>query len=473
MNLKSLKHVHFTGIKGVGLTSLALCAQDLGIKTSGSDLEEEFVTDAILKKRNIHWKIGFSPQNIPSPVYDQPSKSLLIYTAAHNGPKNPEVVAAKKKGIPTLSHAQAVGLFMQDKIGISICGVGGKTTTAAMVAHILTEANLKPSFAIGVGNIPSLGTPGRFSKKGKHFVVEGDEYFAAPGFDDTPKFLYQHPEIIGVTNVSFDHPDVYKSFAATKKAYLKFFQTLPDNGVLVACADNKVSLETAKKSPANLTTYGFHPQADFRLKRYHIAAGKALFTLSYQGMDQDYVLQVPGRFNALNAAAAIAIASHLGLNQKVCVESLKKFAGTMRRFENLGTNHGLTIVDDYAHHPSQIKATLKAAQDWFPDQRIIAVFQPHTYSRTKALFDDFAQSFGDSDEVIFLPIYASSREVADPTISSQKLAQETSKHHPKASFQPRANLLQYLKDSTGQGDVILTLGAGDIFLLSQKLLKHL
>ncbi len=474
MDLNNLKYIHFTGIKGVGLTALALCAQDLKIKISGSDTAEKFVTDAILKTRGIAYQIGFSPSHIAANCYAQPANSLLVYTAAHQGAHNPEVIAAQKAKIPILNHGAALGLFMQDKAGISVCGVGGKTTTSAMIATILDLANLKPSYAIGVGNIPGLGAPGRYQTGSKYFVTEADEYFAAPPVDNTPKFLYQHPEVIVATNISYDHPDVYDSFVATQQAFLKFFAHLPADGVLVACADNPDTLAIAKLSGKNLVTYGSHPQSDFRLKNYHFTDSKTLFRLSYQGIDQDYVLNVPGRFNVLNAIAAIAVATHLGIDQPTCVRALKEFTGTMRRFEILGKVNNITVVDDYAHHPSEIAATLKAAKDWFPTSRIIAVFQPHTFSRTKALFNEFTRSFASSDEVIFLPIYASARETADPEVSSQKLCQETSKFHPRVSYQESPDtLIKYLKQTVSPSDVILTLGAGDIFLLGPKLLAEL
>lgn len=474
MNINKIRHIHFTGIKGVGLTSLALCAQDLGISISGSDVDEVFVTDEILKTRHLNYKTGFSPKNIPSALYDQPSSSLLIYTAAHNGPNNPEVKAAKNKGIKTLSHAEAVGLFMQGKIGISVCGVGGKTTIASMVAAILEKANLKPSFAIGVGNINSLGVPGKYNQHGKYFVTEADEYFAAPGVDDTPKFLYQHPEIIAVTNIEYDHPDVYESFTDTKKAYSKFFSNLPKEGIIVAFADNQNTLKLTKRSGKTLVTYGSHPRADFLLKSSIITENKQLVILMHKGVQQEYVLSIPGKFNAFNAMAAIAIATHLGIDHRTCSTALKKFTGSMRRFQVLGSTNGVTIVDDYAHHPGEIKVTLKAAKDWFPGQRIVAIFQPHTYSRTKALFSQFSQSFVDADEVILLPIYSSAREAIDPDISGKKLAEAVKKVHPSASYQENsADLLKYLKENSTQNDVIMTMGAGDISLLGKKLLTNL
>jgi len=468
VNLKSIKSIHFTGIKGVGLTSLALCAQDLGISVSGSDIAEEFVTDPILKLRGISYTVGFSPNHLP------PATNLLIYTAAHQGPNNPEVIAAREQGIPAISHAEAVGMFMQEKIGISVCGVGGKSTTSAMLATILEHAKLKPSYTVGVGNIPCLGTPGKYDRHGKYFIAEADEYFASPGTDNTPKFLYQTPQVIGVTTIRYDHPDVYPDFDATCQAYLDFFNKLPKNGLLVAYADSSETIKVAKKSAKHLITYGTHPQADIQLKSYHVAEGKTLCTISYHGIEHELVLQVPGKFNAINALCAFAIATKLDVDPRIATNALKEFTGTMRRFENIGTTKsGVTIIDDYAHHPGEIQATLTAAKEWFPKRKVIAIFQPHTFSRTKALFADFAQSFGTADEAVILPIYASAREAFDPSIKSQDLVAAANQSSRVSYQENAASLIQYLKSTLEPNPVVITLGAGDIFLLGKKLLKGL
>ena len=205
MNIKNAKHVHFTGIKGVGMTSLALCCQDLGIKITGSDVEEEFVTDETLKNRGLPWKIGFKKENL------NPKPDLLVFTGAHGGLNNPEVLVAKELGIPVISHAEALGQLAEGKKTIAVCGVGGKTTTCAMIATILEYAGLNPSYAIGVGNIPSTGTPGKYSKEGGYFICEADEYAISPGVDNRPKFSLLSPEYLVITNIKHDHPDIYKT----------------------------------------------------------------------------------------------------------------------------------------------------------------------------------------------------------------------------------------------------------------------
>ncbi len=420
---RSSSQIHFTGIKGVGMTALALCAQDLGIKVSGSDVDGPFVTDAVLKHRHIPWRIGFSPDHL------SPNVDLLIYTAAHQGSRNPQVQAAINRGIPVLHHAQALGQIMEDKIGISVCGVGGKTTTAAMLSHILDRLGAHPSFCIGVGDIPSLGAPGRYDKQGKYFIAEADEYTADPAKGFVPRFAYQHPQIIICTNIEFDHPDVYADLDHTKTVFVDFFNQLPPDGLLLINAESAANLSILPRLKVKYQTY-------------------------------------LGQFNQANANAAIAAAVALGFDRTAATTALKDFAGTKRRFEKIGEAKNILLYDDYAHHPREIQTTLQAAKAKFPGHKLTAIFQPHTYSRTKALFADFARSFTAANEVLVLPIYASARETADPTVSSSQLVEAIAKTgHPSAHFVASVtDLVKYLKANLQSGQVIFTLGAGDIYL---------
>ncbi len=465
MNFLKASHIHFTGIKGVGMTALSLCAQDLRIKVSGSDLDEPFVTDEILKKRRIRWQPGFSTRHVP--VYPERSRranSLLVYTAAHQGSHNPQVLFAQRQGIPTLSHAQALAQAMSGKIGLAVCGVGGKTTTSAMLATILDQAQLHPSFAIGVGNIPSLHTPGRYDRQGKHFVVEADEYATDPPHDLTPRFLYLHPHLIIATNIEFDHPDIYADLDQTKAAFLNFFNRLPPDGLLLINLDSPINRSLISRLTIPYQTYGTHPQADWRLENS---------TVTHQGVSQTLNLKVPGNINALNATAALAAAVFLGVDGRTAATALSRFTGTQRRFEAIAKINQVYLYDDYAHHPRQLKATLQAAKSYFPGHQLIAIFQPHTYSRTRALVNEFAKSFEFADQVIFLPIYASARETPDPTISSQILAHTTAQFHPRSYFLTPQDLGDFLLHHLNPPTVIFTLGAGDIYLLHRELISVL
>lgn len=466
--LKKVKRIHFTGIGGIAMSSLAFCAQDLGIKVSGSDTADVYLTDKILKTRKISWKTGFSQKNL------SPKPDLLVATGAHQGLNNPEVVAARKLGIPVMTHAQTLGKFMEGKDGLSVCGVGGKSTTSAMIATVLDVAGRSPSYAIGVGGIKPLGVAGRYTA-GKEFVAEADEYANSPGVDNRPRFLFQKPKVIVVTNIEYDHPDIYQNLGQTKAAYEGFFKRLPKNGLLVACADNTDTMAVAKKFSDQCQTYGFTNGVDWQIEKVSFAAGQVTFSLIHRGMKiEGITLKVPGRFNVANATAAFAVGTFLGLNPRVIQEGLAKFGGTKRRFEFIGRVGEVDLYDDYAHHPEEIKATLKAAKLWFPGQRLVVIFQPHTYSRTQALFDEFSRAFGMANLVVISDIYASAREKDDLKVNSRQLVQAASQFHSRVFYQPgKKEVIKFLKKKAQSGDVVFTMGAGDIFLWHKNILKSL
>ncbi len=467
VNLKKIKKIHFTGIKGVGMTALALCARDLGLKISGSDVRERFVTDEILAKNKINYQIGFKKENIGRP-------DLLIFTGAHGGQDNPEVIYAQNKNIPVMSHAQALGLFMKAKEGISVCGVGGKTTTAAMLATVLTKNCLKPSYAIGVGAVKPLGEPGRFEKESRYFIAEADEYAASPQ-DRQPRFNYQYPKIIILTNLEFDHPDFYPNFEATLESFKNFIQRIPKDGLLVACFDNPRVVKLLQKVNVPYQSYGFSSKADWQIIKMRIDQQRITFKVKYKNLNfEDLTIFVPGKFNVLNATAVLVTSYFLGLNLPQIKEGLAFFQGTKRRFEFIGKIKDVFLYDDYAHHPAEIKATLEAIKNWWPHRRLIVIFQPHTYSRTKYLLTDFSQSFRFADEIIITDVYASAREKDDLGVSGEVLTAAIVNMGKKAYYLPNCEVVcQFLKKITRQGDVIFTLGAGNIFLWHEKIIKSL
>jgi UDP-N-acetylmuramate--alanine ligase len=466
--LKKVRRVHLTGIKGVGMTALACCLQDLGIKVTGSDTEELFVTDKILKRRGINWQIGFKENNLT------PRPDLVITTGAHGGLTNPEVIEAKRLKIPVLTHAHALGKIMEEKEGISVCGVGGKTTTAAMIAMILAEAGRKPSYAIGVGEIFPLGAPGKYDL-GREFVAEADEYANTINVDNRPRFSFQKPKVTVVTNIEYDHPDLYKDITQTKNTFLEFFQKIPQEGLLIASQDNLNIKDILKRYPGNFQTYGFSASADWHIEKTYFGQGQTVFNLVHQKLVFDSIcLKIPGKFNTLNAAAAFAVGTFLGINPKMIKKGLSKFTGTKRRFEFIGEENGIKLYDDYAHDPHEIKTTLEAAKLWFPKNRLIIIFQPHTYSRTKTLFKEFSLAFSQADLVIMTDIYASAREKSNLGINSKLLVEETGRHNHQVYYQPnKLKTVNYLKKIARSGDIIITMGAGDIFQWHQDILESL
>lgn len=473
------KNIHFVGIKGVGMTSLALCVQDLGIGVTGSDTEEVFVTDEILVKRGIKWRVGFEPKSLV------PKPDLVITTGAHGGFNNPEVIAAKEQGIPVLSHAEALGEFAKGKDLITVAGVGGKTTIASMVSTLLNSAGLHPSFAVGVGNITALGVPGRYDKDGRIFVTEADEFAISPRVDNRPRFTYQNPKILIIPNIEHDHPDIYPTFKDTKKVFLEFMNRVPKDGLLIACIDNPNVRELIKHTSVPRTTYGFSPDSDWKIGDVEFKNEQATFSLRgptsfgpHEYGEGEWMmtcaLQVPGRFNVLNATASMVACAFLGVLRSDLKKGITEYSGCKRRIEKVGEKNGIALWDDYAYHPKEIKAVLSALRDWYPDRPIVAVFQPHTYSRTKALFDEFAQSFGQANKVVLMDVYASARETDTMGVDSKKLAEEIKKYHNQVEYTGgQKETLEYLAKNLQHGDVIVTLGAGDIFHMHTKLLERL
>jgi UDP-N-acetylmuramate--alanine ligase len=462
--INQAKHVHFTGIKGVGMTAAALCVQDLGISVSGSDVDTDFVTKDTLQERSIKTFAGFSPDDIPGEA------DHLVYTGAHGGVTNPQVVAAQSRGLRVLSHAQAVGELMQRKIGISVCGVGGKTSISAMLATILDYAGLKPSFLIGVGKVLNLQVPGRIDS-GEHFIAEADEYVVSPGTDQTPRFMYQTPQAIICTNIAYDHPDAYSSLDETKAAFQQFFHLLPENGFLVLNGDSG-PIREIDSGQSKKFFYGLTPDNNqWWLKDTYIGEGKQMVIFANSGEEIRLTLSVPGEFNALNALAAFICARELGLDISTIIEALQLFRGSMRRFEKKAAVGDILFYDDYAHHPTEIVATLKAAKLWLPLSRLVAVFQPHTYSRTSALLDQFAQSFKHADHVIITDIYGSEREAADPTISGYILAEKVKTYHPSVEYVPLDSIYTHLVSLLKSQDALFTLGAGNIYQIHDLLIS--
>jgi UDP-N-acetylmuramate--alanine ligase len=469
MDLSQIKVIHFTGIKGVGMTPLALCALDLGKKVSGSDTDEVFPTDKVLRKRKIRWQTGFSENHLPKKC------QLVIYTGAHGGITNPEVKAAKQKHIPVLNYGQALGVFSQGKKVLATAGVGGKSTTSAILATILDSAGLEPSFAVGVGNISPLDTPARYSKTSPYFVIETDEYVADPQADPTPKFHYLKPFMAIITNIEHDHPDVYPSLDKIYQVFSDFVKSIPKDGRLIVNLDSSHLKRFIRSLKQPVITYGFSPRADWQITKTHTADKKQFFSLKHRNIAwPDFILSVPGQYNVLNATASIIAAHHLGVSAEKIQAGLKKFTGAKRRFEFIDKVKGIELYDDYAHHPIEIKALLKAARDWLPGKRIIAIFQSHTYSRTKVLLNDFAKSFNLASQVLINQIFASAREKDNLGISGKILTQAIKKHYSQTFYCPgKKETINHLLEHSQKGDAVFTIGAGNNWLWHQDILKAL
>ncbi len=466
------KKVHFVGIKGVGMTALAIIAKQAGFVVSGSDIAQEFITDETLKKADIEPFVSFSKDHITSDI------DLVIATGAHGGYDNVEVKTAKEKHVPVFMQGQAVGEFMKGElfgrsyIGISVTGTHGKTTTTAMIATMLANAGKDPSYIIGTSNVPSLGHPGHFGK-GEHFVAEADEYATEPVYDKTPKFLWQHPKIAVFTNIEHDHPDLYPTIDDVREAFLQFANSLSKDATLIACGDDPQIQKLIKNYSGKVITYGKGKENDYVLSNVQSNNGKTLFSVFHKESHVgDFLLNISGEHNALNALSAIVVGSFIGLSKEEITKGLLAFSGSKRRFEYVGKlGTGALLYDDYAHHPTEIKKTLEAFRDAFPDKKIVCIFQPHTYSRTKSLFNEFSQSFKAADVVVLVDIYPSLREVPDPMVSSEKLAGAVRAVWQDVVYKKTlSDVTEYLTQQNFKEDtVVITMGAGDIYKIAETL----
>lgn len=469
--MQKVKSIHFTGIKGVGMAPLAVMAKEAGVKVTGSDIAEEFITDEALKKAGIKIFEDFNAVHVDG-------VDLVIASGAHGGRDNAEVKEALSRGIKVLMQGEAVGAFMEGSIlgrkfeGISVAGAHGKTTTTAMIATLLKEAGVDPSYVIGAGNTPSLGSSGHLGK-GKYFIAEADEYMTDPKYDKTVKFLWQNPRFAVFTNIEFDHPDVYESIDEVRDVFLRFANKLPENGVLIVSRDDPQSQELLKQYQGRVITFGFSPKNDFYIERLSFSGERMFFWVKGRGMDfGEFSVGVTGEHNGANALAAIIVALEIGIAPEKIKNSLAKYSGSKRRAEFIGRlPSGAALYDDYAHHPTEIRKTLAAFKKTFPKSKIVCIFQPHTYSRTKSLFEQFKTSFIDADTIIIADIYASLREPVDKSVSSALLAQEVAKNHSNVIFLPKLDdVVEYvIKFGYDRNTVVITMGAGDIYKIWEQL----
>jgi UDP-N-acetylmuramate--alanine ligase len=460
--LLDFQRFYFVGAKGVAMTSLAQCLVEAGKSVQGSDVAEEFVTQKILDQLHIQIDQGFEGE-IPSEV------ECVVYTSAHQARQNPQVVQALTKNLPVFSQAEAIAELFNQKQGIAVCGVGGKSTTSAMIAWILEKTGRQPSFSIGVGNIPGLEKTGQWRSETSFFVAEADEYVTDPSAPSrneeiTPRFSFLKPTVTVCTNLVFDHPDVYKDFEHTKSVFTRFFTQIQNGGALIINSQSKK--EIIEKLSVPIITFGEEEGSNFQIQNFESSVGQTKAQVVHQAQSYSLTLQIPGLYNVRNAVAAIAAASQIGVPIEESISALAGFRSTMRRCEYIGEKNGVRFYDDYAHHPNEIKQVIHAYHEWFPQAKLIVAFQSHTFSRTKALYDQFVAAFAEASEVLMIDIFASARESFDDTISSDGLCDSIHAAFPQVRAQNLKTLPQlseYIQAHLQPGDVCLTVGAGDIY----------
>ncbi|NSW92941.1 MAG: UDP-N-acetylmuramate--L-alanine ligase [Firmicutes bacterium] len=455
-----VKHIHFIGIGGISMSGLAEILISFGHKVSGSDIRPSNITQKLERKGAVIY-YNHSEKNVNNP-------DAVVYTAAIKD-NNPELIKARSLNIPIIDRATLLGLLMRKYLySVAVAGTHGKTTTTSMIAMIMLESGLDPTVHIG-GELDYIGGTTRIGGN-NYFVTEADEYYES--------FLKFYPHIGVILNIEFDHPDYYKGIEHIKNSFLKFAQLVPKDGYVVACADDANISSLLCKIPANKITYGIiNERPDTYIWsagniRIDESSGCASFTLLKNGREVDTIkLSVPGIHNIYNSLAAIAVCQSLGCSIPGIKQALFKFTGTHRRFELKGIFNNIKVIDDYAHHPSEIRATLKAAK-CTNNSKIWCIFQPHTYSRTKTLLDDFSVAFSDADTVIVSDIYAA-RESDNGEINSKTLVEKINKAGGRAIYiSDFDTIANYLKTNALPGDLIITMGAGDIYKVGEILLKE-
>jgi UDP-N-acetylmuramate--alanine ligase len=447
------QHAHFIGIGGIGMSGIAEILLNMGFQVSGSDLRRGPVTDRLAELGATICE-GHQAANVAG--------ATVVVTSSAVSPANPEVVEARARKIPVIQRAEMLAELMRLKYGIAIAGMHGKTTTTTMVASVLAAGGLDPTVVVG-GRVDALGSNAKLGTT-QYLVAEADE--------SDRSFLKLPPILAVVTNLDREHMDCYRDMDDVEQAYLAFMDKVPFYGAVTACIDNAALAAILPRVHRRVFTYGLATEADYRLE---FLEGRADCFSHFQvhsptGVIGSFQLHVPGRHNALNATAAVAIAHQLGLASEKIAAGISSFRGVDRRFQIRGQARGVTVVDDYGHHPTEIRATLDAARE-YSKGRIHVIFQPHRYSRTRDLLDEFGGAFQDADTVIVLPIYAASEEPL-PGITAELLTSKITS--PVAQYVPDfPAAIAAVAATAREGDMIMTLGAGSVSQLGPQILAAL
>ncbi len=442
----NIKYVHFIGIGGSSMSGLAEILLSQGYKVSGSDIKSSKATQK-LEKKGAEIFIGHSTDNITNP-------DLVVYTVAVKE-DNPEMIRSRQSGVPVIDRAELLGLIMKrHSFGIAVSGTHGKTTTTSMITTIMLEAGTDPTAHIG-GELDCIGGNTRIGNS-QFFITEACEYYSS--------FLKFFPYMAVILNIEVDHVDYFRDLQHIKDTFRSFISLVPADGYIIACADDENTLSVISDKSCNKITYGLkNPQATWTARNItYNQLGCASFEVLKEGNSLGSVsLSVPGPHNVSNALAAIAACHTCGCSMEDITTGLLKFGGSHKRFELKGLVDDIKVVDDYAHHPSEVKATLNAAVNTVHN-KIWCVFQPHTYTRTKAFMDEFSQAFGNADNVIVTDIYAA-REKDPGDVHSSMLAEKICEQGGNAMYiGDFQEIAQFLDKNAASGDLILTMGAGDI-----------
>lgn len=460
--MRKVRHIHFVGIGGAGMGGIAEVLANEGYAISGSDLAPNVVTQQLVALGATIY-FNHRPENIRD-------ASVVVVSTAISA-DNPEIIAAREARIPVIRRAEMLAELMRYRHGVAIAGTHGKTTTTAMISNIYAQAGLDPTFVNG-GLVKSAGTHARLGCS-RYLIAEADESDAS--------FLHLQPMVAVVTNIEADHMDTYHgNFDNLKETFITFLHTLPFYGRAVMCIDDDVIRSIIPKVGRYITTYGFSEDADVRITHYEQKGAQGFFTISREDMpDLDVVLNAPGRHNALNATAAVAVATEEGIADEHILAALLNFQGTGRRFDFLGNfslehvngqEGEVMLVDDYGHHPTEVDATIKAARAGWPDKRLVMLFQPHRYTRTRDLYEDFATVLNQVDILLLTDVYAAG-EAPIPGADSRSLCR-TIRQRGKLDpiwVSDVENISSILAGVLTDNDLVLVQGAGNIGKIARRL----
>ena len=447
-------HIHFVGIGGIGMSGIAELLLNLGYKVSGSDLQSSDITGRLKELGGTIYE-GHAAENIKG-------ADVVVFSSAIDT-DNPEVREAGQQSIPVIPRAEMLAELMRLKYSIAIAGAHGKTSTTSIVASVLAQGGLDPTVVIG-GKLKSIGSNAVLGE-GDFIVAEADE--------SDGSFLKFSPTIAVVTNIDKEHLDFYRDLEEIKAVFLNFLDRIPFYGLAVLCLDNEPIQEVIPQLKKRYTTYGMSPQADFQIRDVEFSQRKSRFKVYHRGQKMGTIdLNLPGIHNVYNATASIAVGVELDVGFEQIKAALENVEGVQRRLEIKGKTNDITVIDDYGHHPTEIKVTLEAIEENWPGRRKVVVFQPHRYSRTRALFDEFSRAFYQSDVLVVMPIYAASEKKIEG-VSSKNLCQKIKAHgHKEVMYADGFKAaLSYLKNNLQPGDVLLTLGAGDVWKVGEAVVK--
>jgi UDP-N-acetylmuramate--alanine ligase len=452
-----LRRIHFVGAGGVGMSGIAeILLQATPLEISGCDLASSDAT-ARLERLGAKIAAGHDPTHVEN--------ADLVVISSAVGESNTEVAAARAKGIPVIRRAEMLGEIMRLKQGVAVAGTHGKTTTTSLTGMVLTEAGFDPTIVVG-GQVHILGTNARLGR-GDYLVAEADEYDRS--------FLELTPVVAVITNIEADHLDTYRDLSDIRDAFTAFANRVPFFGAVVACADDPGVREILPRIKRRVVTYGESPDAGLMARDVRLEAGATEFEVwdAAQGRLGAVRLRLPGRHNVWNALAAIAAGRELLIPFETIARALSAFTGVVRRFELKGERSGVLVVDDYAHHPTEIRATLSAARQVYPDRRLVALFQPHLFSRTRDFTDDFGRALAAADVNIVMDVYPS-REQPIPGVTGEIVADAARRagHGSVIYAHEKKGVVDTLERTLTAGDLLVTLGAGDVVKFGEEYLRR-